>query len=104
MTNTMKSRNNENEYQEIKSILQKENINTQDQVNRKIEEIFNAAKRYSLIALIITFALCAILPTYTIFIVLLFGIFVAWLWSSSLSSKHYFQRYLKELSELKSSD
>ena len=97
----MKSRNNESEYQAIKSILVKQNINSQDQINQKIKEMFDAAKKYSFIALIITICLCVLLPIYTVFIVLLFGIFMAWLWSSSLSSKHYFQRFIEELSEQK---
>jgi len=93
----MKKRNSETEYQAIKTMLLANDLKTDEQVNEKIVNMFSSAKRYSVFSALAALILCLALPKFSIFIILGFCIFMAWLWSSSVSSKHYFQRYLNEL-------
>ncbi len=92
----MKPRQNEAEYQEIKKVLKGSDINSEEQLNEKIQGMFKAARLYSLIGGLLMITLLLILPRFSIFTVMLFCLFMAWLWSSTMASKNYFQRYLDE--------
>ncbi len=92
----MKPRNNEAEYQQIKKVLNDSNINTVEKLDEKIQGMLKAARLYSLLGGLLMITLLLLLPRFSIFTVMIFCLFMAWLWSSTLASKHYFQRYLDE--------
>ena len=92
----MPRRQNEAEYQEIKKILSASNISSAEKLQLKIDGMMKAARLYSLAGLGVAIVLLTVLPKYALFIILLFSLYMAWLWSSTLSSKHYFKRYLDE--------
>ena len=92
----MKPRQNEAEYQAIKKVLLDSDIHSKQDVTLKTQGMMKAAKLYSLLGSLLMLTLILILPRYTIFTILLFCLYMAWLWSSTLASKHYFQRYLEE--------
>lgn len=93
----MKKRLNETEYQQIKKILSASNITDEKGIQLKLKGMLASAKRYSIIGFILTALLIVLLPRFSVFIVLIFCLFLAWLWSSTISSQQYFKRYLREI-------
>lgn len=92
----MKPRQNETEYQEIKKVLHGGNISSPEQIDEKIQGMLKAARLYSLLGGLLIVTLVLILPKFSIFTIMIYCLFLAWLWSSTLASKHYFRRYLEE--------
>lgn len=87
----------EKEYQLIKKTLIDSDVTTANQVKEKMHGMSQLAKKYSFIGFIITTLLLFTLPKYAVFIVLIYCLYMAWMWSSTLSSKQYFKRYLEEI-------
>lgn len=92
----MKPRQSEAEYQEIKKILSASNVSCADDMQDKMNGMMKAAKLYSIAGASLVVTLLILLPKFSVFTVLLYCLYMAWLWSSTLSSKHYFKRYLDE--------
>lgn len=95
----MPAKTTEAEYQKIKAVLLQENIQTETELNDKIEGMRASAKKHTIIISVIAVALIAAFPKYAVFSILLAGVYLAWLWSSTLASKHYFSRYLSEMQQ-----
>jgi len=87
----------EKEYQLIKQTLIDSDIKTAKQLEEKIADMSKSAKKFSIIGAIITAVILFVLPKYAIFIVMIYCLYMAWMWSSTLSSKQYFKRYLAEI-------
>ena len=94
-----KHRINESEYQLIKQSLLDLNITTKEQLEKETKKLHQTAIKYTLTSISIALLLCLVLTKFSVFIVLILMIFLSWLWSSNINSKHYFQRYLSELNE-----
>ena len=92
----MRLKTNEAEYQKIKQLLSESDVKSQTDLQEKINGMQRSAKNYSLIIACITLVLVAIFPRFAIFSILVSAVYLAWIWSSTLSGKHYFQRYLDE--------
>ncbi|MGH1428766.1 MAG: hypothetical protein ACRBEE_12555 [Arenicella sp.] len=92
----MKPRQNEAEYQAIKKVLLDSDIHSEKDIKLKTQGMMKAAKLYSVLGSLLMLTFVLILPRYSVFTILLFCLYMAWLWSSTLASKHYFQRYLQE--------
>ena len=92
----MKPRQNETEYQEIKKVLKGSDVTSEEQLNEKINGMLKAARLYSLIGGLLMIIFLVLLPRFSIFTIMIFCLFMAWLWSSTIASKNYFQRYLDE--------
>ena len=95
----MRKNLNEKEYQEIKRILLASNVSTENQVEFKIQGMLGTAKKYTVVSFILALILAVLLPRFIVFTVMIFCLYIAWLWSSTLSSKSYFTRYLKEIEQ-----
>ena len=95
----MRKNLNEKEYQEIKRILLASNVSTENQVEFKIQGMLGTAKKYTVVSFILALILAVLLPRFIVFTVMIFCLYTAWLWSSTLSSKSYFTRYLKEIEQ-----
>ena len=95
----MRKNLNEKEYQEIKRILLASNVSTENQVELKIQGMLGTAKKYTIVSFILALILAVLLPRFIVFTVMIFCLYIAWLWSSTLSSKSYFTRYLKEIEQ-----
>lgn len=89
----------EKEYQAIKQTLADSDVTTAKQVQEKMHGMSKSARNYSLIGALITAVVLFILPKYAVFIVLLYCLYMAWMWSSTLSSKQYFKRYLEDINQ-----
>ena len=94
----MKKKLNESEYQQIKKVLQESGINTMEQLDAKRQAMFKSAQHYSLIAFVLLVIIMFLLPKYIVFTVMFFLLAMAWLWSSTVGSQHYFKRYIDEVS------
>jgi len=94
-----KHRINESEYQLIKQSLFELNITTKEQLDKETKKLHQTAIKYTLISISVALLLCLVLTKFSVFIVLILMIFLSWLWSSNINSKHYFQRYLSELND-----
>ncbi len=92
----MKPRQNEAEYQAIKKVLLDSDIHSEKDIRLKTQGMMKAAKLYSVLGSLLMLTFVLVLPRYSVFTILLFCLYMAWLWSSTLASKHYFQRYLQE--------
>lgn len=95
-TKRMPKKVSEKEYQLIKQTLLDSDVKTAEQLEEKMRSMSQSAKKYSVIGAIITAIVIYALPKYAVFIVLIYCLYMAWMWSSTISSKQYFKRYLDE--------
>jgi len=89
----------EKEYQAIKQTLIDSGVTTSQQVEEQMRGMSKTARNYSLVGALITAVVLFTLPKYAVFIVLIYCLYMAWMWSSTLSSKQYFKRYLDETNQ-----
>ena len=86
----------EKEYQAIKAVLQESGIESATELQKKVDGMFKTAVVYSAIGALFAALFILVVPKYAIFIVMIVCLYLAWMWSSTLSSKAYFKRYLEE--------
>ena len=86
----------EKEYQLIKKTLIDSGVTSTKQVEERMHGMIQSAIKYSLIGTIVIIIILFTIPKYAIFIALIYCLYMAWMWSSILSSKQYFKRYLQE--------
>ena len=87
----------EKEYQLIKQTLIDSGVTTTEHVKEKMKNLLQSAIRLSLISTVITIVISLIFSKYVIFIIMIYCLYMAWVWSSILSSKQYFKRFVEEI-------